>query len=721
MSGRFAKFAMYFLLIFSLGYVLPVSTQDNDRRLVPGFSVDGTISADAPAQVYTYEGSAEQVIKITIISADALALGLLVTGADGNQIAEASDEAGSAVLVLDDVALANDGIYYFTLFPLAVDDAPTEGEFSISVALSASAPDDGEEPVEAAVATPGATEEVVVEATADEIDAAQEDTGFVAGQELLTTAGIEVSVVWNASVDFNLEVRDPVGGTVFWDSVTSDSGGVFDGFNVNGACETFTANSPTETVRWQPGAVPAGSYEILIFYVQDCETNGAVPFTVNVSVDGVEGESINGTTLPGQVFIASFDVSPTGDFAVSQGGVNQDVLPAPASTITSIAEPITLNSPVEGVIENADSYKSYSFDASSGDIVSVNIEATAGSLDTYLFLIDAVGSVVASNDDANAETRNSSLNSVLLDADGTYYVVASRYGQLLGGTEGTYTLTLSGATVSANLTEELRNVELPDGIIEVSLLWETAADLQLLVRDPAGDVVFDDSPTITSGGRLVANGNVGCTQSETAPLSYIYWPAGQRVRPGTYEIDIWFQSDCGDFTPVNATLAVVIGGDVIISDNFIPLLDEHYITTFSIGLDGTVVRGPGGIAGGAETIDYLPEIATAPVITSNVPVSGSIADDNRFDVYTFEGAVNDVVTLRMDATAGTLDTQVFLLSPTGVELVSNDDAVPNETTNSLISEFTLPQNGQYIVIATHYGTVFGGTNGVYNLTLSLGN
>jgi len=50
-------------------------------------------------------------------------------------------------------------------------------------------------------------------------------------------------------------------------------------------------------------------------------------------------------------------------------------------------------------------------------------------------------------------------------------------------------------------------------------------------------------------------------------------------------------------------------------------------------------------------------------------------------------------------------------------MASNDDAVLNETMNSLIDNFTLPADGTYIIVATHYGVLYGGTSGTYNLSV----
>jgi hypothetical protein len=70
----------------------------------------------------------------------------------------------------------------------------------------------------------------------------------------------------------------------------------------------------------------------------------------------------------------------------------------------------------------------------------------------------------------------------------------------------------------------------------------------------------------------------------------------------------------------------------------------------------------------------------------------------------------------MQATSGTLDPTLFLIGPDGAQIAQNDDAVANEDTNSLIDDFTLPEDGQYIIIASHFGALYGGTTGVYSLT-----
>ncbi len=724
MLERSRRVMLYcFLAVALLAMTITVAAQDGSRELTPGLSVDGTISDDGLAQVFTYVGTSGQAIKLTLISADGLALGVLLTDATGEPLAQGTDDQGNGFLVLDNIDLDADDTYFVTVFPLAVENLPTRGDFSISLALSSGTPADV---VEAAEPTESTTEEadaaVVDAAAAEATEAVIEE---IAAPELpgdtttqtVQVDGVQVGLTWNATADFNLEVRDPVGGTLFWDSVLTESGGTFETGNVNGDCEGFTADSPTESASWTTTELPAGTYEVLVFYVQDCENNGAVSFTVDATVDQQALSPVNGTILPGQTFLTSFVIAPNGSVTIRNGGIDQQSLPAPSADLIAAAEAVTPGNPIDGAITNEQVVQSYSFTAAAGDVITASLEATSGSLDPYLFLLNESGQVVTQNDDADDTTLNSQIVNQVLDLGGTYTLVATRYGQAIGGTEGEFVLTLSGATTTGGAAAPIVGQTVPDGIIEVSLVWDTNADLQLLVRDPVGDAVFDDDPTIGSGGQLVLDGNANCEIAEN-PASYIIWPEGQRVRSGTYEIEVWYQNNCTDTTPVGATLTVGIAGEEIINEAITPLLQDRFVVTFTINDDGTIVRGPGGIIGGSETIDYTSELPSAPNITANLPVQSAITDDNRFDVYTFTGTAGDVVTVRMEATSGNLDPLLFLLGPNGVELIANDDIIPGTDRNSLISEFSLPQSGQYVVLATHFATIYGGTNGTYTLTLT---
>jgi hypothetical protein len=353
--------------------------------------------------------------------------------------------------------------------------------------------------------------------------------------------------------------------------------------------------------------------------------------------------------------------------------------------------------------------------------------ALNGSLDTLFLLLDENGNFIDANDDIEPGVNiNSALQNRRLSSGGTYYILATRYGKEVGGTEGNYLLTLSGP--SADLPEEVVNLGLPRGAIEVSLSWNTAADMRLLVRDPRGATVFVDDTQVDSGGTLGAASNVNCTEAVLNPISYVYWPQDQlpggNIVPGLYEVEVIFQNACNDLTPVTFDLSIFVNGEPIFSDTRQARPDDWYVTSFFIDANRDVESaGPGGFIGTRQQLDsavinYQNEIPNAQPILNGETLTGAITSDDKFQLYSFEGQAGDVVTIDMLRTSGRLDTTLFLIDPNGFQVASNDDITPGEVTDSRISEFTLPQDGEYIIIATHFGLQYGGTIGTYNLTFS---
>jgi len=718
-----------YMIFFSLLFVQ--AQGESERALEPGIVVTGALDADTPAQVYTFDGLIGQNVSLEATSDDGLALALLVTDAAGQPIAQAVDNTASGSVSIASVVLPLDNTYYVTVFPVASADSPTVGSFEL-VLTASSAP---ESPTQAtatgvgtaqAVTTPEQTlQPTLGPTTAAATPPATAQAGpveIIQPGLLLTTSGLQISLTWNSTANLDLEIRDPVGGSLFWNTPSVASGGTF-GPNVNGLCDAATASGPTEDASWGPGAIPTGSYEILVYYQQltDCPSSDQVTFTVSAMVDGTALTPIEGTLNPEQVYLSSFIVNTDGTFTQGVGGIyDVGALTFPTQDLLANQQPITVDSPVTGIVTSQQPYQTYSFTGETNDVVTILMDATSGSLDPQVYLLDPNGNIVAFNDDDEvANTTNAAIRDQILLVSGVYTIVATRYGQTIGGTEGNYNITLSGPT--GNLPAEVLALDLPPGAIEISLLWSTGADLQLLARDSSGDAVFDDIPTIPSGGRLGASGNVNCQPTAVTPVSYIYWPEGV-LRPGTYEVEVWYQNSCNDTRFVAANLYLLINNELVFQDTIQPTPDQIYLMNFTIDVNGQVSVGDSGIFGTrqrpeAASLDFQSQISNAVPIQDGDAVTGAITSDSKFQLYTFQGEAGDVVTINMTATVGTLDTTLFLIDPNGIQIAQNDDAT-RDTTDSLIDEFTLPETGQYIIIASHYGALYGATIGNYTLSFS---
>ena len=702
-SGRLA--CMWLMLSLSLVVLTlaPVMAQDGDRVLAAGSVLSGALGIDASAAAYVFDAPANSTASLTLDNVTGAELSLNVSDFNGNTIGQASTggEAGSSAQVETQIS---SGGRYFAFVYFSPGSAAGDATFDLAFNLAAVEPAD--ETVVAAAAIP---------------------------DQLLLGAGIEVRLSWTGAADLNLEVRDPTGQTLFWNSRTTDNGGGF-GFDANGVCAVIS-ESPEESAIWQPGFLPTGSYEIIVYYEQACDPlTATVPFSVDVVVDGVPSGTIAETLAPGvlgqqNIYVARFEVGGEGAATVVPGGVyppsSVTRLPSSFDIARQIATPIARDVAVAGEITNAQPFIAYAFEGVANELITVEMLATGGSLDTLLQIVDPAGNVIDVNDDAVlGETTNSLISDARLLSSGRYIIVASRYAKEAGGTVGPFQLTLSGPTGQA--APQASTLNLPQGDIEVSLFWSTGADLQLLVRDPAGESVFDDNPLATSGGILQEVGNVDCVPAAGgAPVSYVYWPEGF-LRPGTYEVEVWYQNPCAEFPPpVNFTLQIEVDDVVIARLRQLPQPDQRLVTNFTVQPSGFAIAGEAGfIDAGSGTLDYQAAALEAPAIESGTSVTGTISPSNTFDVYQFDGIAGETVTLSMTAVTLALDTNLYLIGPSGRELIANDDGDPvalgltGRKTDSQISGYVLPENGPYTIIATRYGNQYGGTIGVYELSLT---
>lgn len=102
---------------------------------------------------------------------------------------------------------------------------------------------------------------------------------------------------------------------------------------------------------------------------------------------------------------------------------------------------LTYNQPVTGTISMFQWQARYDFTGQAGDQITISMDATSGNLDCLLLLLDDAGNILGEDDDGGAD-YNSRLV-MTLPYSGPYQVIATRYAQHEGASNGGYTLRVS--------------------------------------------------------------------------------------------------------------------------------------------------------------------------------------------------------------------------------------------------------------------------------------
>lgn len=106
-------------------------------------------------------------------------------------------------------------------------------------------------------------------------------------------------------------------------------------------------------------------------------------------------------------------------------------------------------------------------------------------------------------------------------------------------------------------------------------------------------------------------------------------------------------------------------------------------------------------------------------IDFNTDETGSISSDSPFQSYIFTADLGDVVSIEMTRASGNLDPYLVLVNrQTRQILAENDDDTRSDTTNAFVDAVTIPEAGEYIVIATRYQGIDGNSSGDFVLRIS---
>ncbi len=104
-----------------------------------------------------------------------------------------------------------------------------------------------------------------------------------------------------------------------------------------------------------------------------------------------------------------------------------------------------------GLIDDDTPFVEIAFAVDAATTITIDLDATSGDLDTYLYLVDGAGKILAENDDRVRGNTNSSIREFFIPT-GDYTVIVSRYGVTRGDTVGEYQLNI---TYNTQTTERL--------------------------------------------------------------------------------------------------------------------------------------------------------------------------------------------------------------------------------------------------------------------------
>lgn len=736
----------------------PPTTPTDGNVLIDGSSVTGTIDDTNFEQAYVFSGNAGDDVVIQMVAADGSTLdsALVLLGPDGTEITSNDDMSISSINSLIEFALPETGTYTIVATRYDGESGVSAGDFTLTLTGSGTAI-----PATDDTATPPTTADTDI-TYGSSVSGSIDDDTFEQRYTFNGNEGDVITIEMNADTDTELDpfiaLLDPNGVEIAFNDDTNDS--------LNSAIVDFRLpETGTYTViasRYnQADGLTAGSYTLSV-------TSGDNPVVTQPPVvDGNEltyGSSATGTisdlnyealytfegtagdvitieltaadsdsldtivTLrgPNNLAIASnddidfvggnynsaiidFTLPTTGTYTIiatryngEEGdGVGEFTLALTSSGDSVIdvnpeGNVLTYGSSATGTISNANYEVRYTFSGNADDVISIELTAVdTDSLDTFVALIGPDNTVVASNDDV--DFANANYNSAIVDftlpATGRYTIVATRYAGEDGNGAGDFTLTLVGSGTG------------------------------VVVEPPSTSESIAYNETIT-----------GVIDSNTFEIAYTF--EGEANETVTIDMRVANNDDNLD------TFVILIGADgqELASNDDVDLATTNSaIIDFTLPADGTYTviasrfDGEDGLSSGefALTVssDSAPPVVTTPPTGGNTTATilnfgdiatGTIDDSNLDDRYVFTGNVDDVVTVRMEATDGSLDAYISILDENGVEIAFNDDNFGiGSSKDSAILSFKLPNDGTYTIVATRYGVYYGGTSGSYELTLSI--
>jgi len=221
---------------------------------------------------------------------------------------------------------------------------------------------------------------------------------------------------------------------------------------------------------------------------------------------------------------------------------------------------------------------------------------------------------------------------------------------------------------------------------------------------------------------ILPNQPISATLTETVPtLSYVF--------NGTINDTILASAELLDFdetAPVKPSVAILNLNQEIIneftsnSDRASVLIDQLPRSgPYIIQVSSSGTQSGGNIVVDLQQSAFDIEKLNVRDARYNESYKGIISDGVPIQYFHFTGKVGELVTIDMRADDPmVLDPFLILLDSDLNELAFNDTV--GNTANARITQFTLPENGDYYIIATRAGLRDGNSEGRYTLSMTVG-
>jgi hypothetical protein len=377
----------------------------------------------------------------------------------------------------------------------------------------------------------------------------------------------------------------------------------------------------------------------------------------------------------------------TGNYqlTVTPLGVSQD-----NPNNTAVVGPVQYDTPVSGEVTALHWWNVYTLDAEEGDYIQVTSQRTSGTLIPEVSLLDNNGQEL-SHGYASSTTDSATISGFELPYTGQYTVAALRTSGINGDTVGGFDLTVSLLGSGENSD---RLTSAAPGVIDQynSPVTGTITGAQWYqdwqFRTQAGDtvsIIVKRSPDYTTDTPNILRPALILLDSSGQELSYGYVDntGAQAV------IDRYTLASDGQYT--------------------VRVTRENYKTGVTTGgYEMTVVLDGSG--------DGSPFLAqSSGTITDGTPVTGTIDGTTWMNTWAFSGQKDQVITVVVNRTDGTLVPQLELRDSNGQSLTSG--YAENTDDTAQIQTYSLPYAGDYQIVVSRYNGQDGYTSGGYSLSV----